>query len=102
MGEQMKEEAEYRRLASLAKEAWLRALLALAYTYGFRKAELLGMRCSQVDLLNSTVSLYSGETKNGEPRIVYLTDECRLLVTELRKGKQPDDYLLARERRSRA
>src|SRR5262249_48864239 len=91
------EEAEYRRLASLAKEPWLRALLALAYTYGFRKAELLGMKCSQVDLLNNTVSLYSGETKNGEPRIVYLTDECRLLVTELRKGKQPDDFLMTRE-----
>jgi integrase len=91
------EETEYRRLASLAKEPWLRALLALAYTYGFRKAELLEMKCSQVDLLNNTVSLYSGETKNGEARIVYLTEECRLLVTELRKGKQPDDFLVTRE-----
>src|SRR2546430_2368221 len=57
------EEADYRRLAGLAKEPWLRALLALGYSYGFRKAELLGMRCSQVDLLNNTISLYSGETK---------------------------------------
>ena len=46
------------------------------------------MHCSQVDLLNNTVCLYSGETKNGEPRKVYLTEECRLLVTELRKSKQ--------------
>ena len=91
------EEAEYRRLLSLAKERWLRALLALAYTYGFRKAELLEMKCSQVDLLHNTVSLYSGETKNGEPRLVYLTDECRLLVTELRKSKQPEDFVLTRE-----
>lgn len=80
----------------LAGEPWLRALLALAYTYGFRKSELLGMRCSQVDLLNDTVCLYSGETKNDEGRIVALTDECHLLVTELRKGKQPKDYLLTR------
>jgi integrase len=91
------EETEYRRLVGLAKEPWLRALLALAYTYGFRKAELLEMKCSQVDLLNNTVCLYSGETKNDEGRIVYLTDECRLLVTELRKGKQPDDFLFLRE-----
>lgn len=84
-------------MAGLAKEPWLRALLALAHTYGFRKAELLEMKCSQVDLLNNTVSLYSGETKNGEPRIVYLTEECRLLVTELRKGKQPEDFLVTRE-----
>ncbi len=90
------EEPEYRKLAELAKEPWLRTLLALAYTYGFRKAELLGMRCSQVDLLDDTICLYSGETKNGEGRIVALTEECRLLVTELRKGKQPEDYLLTR------
>lgn len=91
------EEAQYRRLAELVKEPWLRAMLALAYTYGFRKAELLEMKCSQVDLLNNTVSLYSGETKNGEPRTVYLTEECRLLVTELRKSKQPEDFLLTRK-----
>jgi len=91
------EEPQYRRLVDLAKEPWLRALLALAYTYGFRKAELLGMRCSQLDLLNDTVCLYSGETKNNEPRIVALTEECRALVTELRKGKQPGDYLLTRK-----
>ena len=54
------------------------------------------MKCSQVDLLNNTVSLYSGETKNGEGRIVALTEECRLLVTELRKGKQPEDFLFTR------
>ena len=29
--------------------------------------------------------------------IVYLTEECRLLVTELRKGKQPGDFLFTRE-----
>lgn len=91
------EEPEYRKLAEKAKEPWLRALLALAYTYGFRKGELLEMRCSQVDLLNNTVCLYSGETKNKEGRTVALTEECRVLVTEMRKGKQPDDYLLTRE-----
>ena len=48
------------------------------------------------NLLNNTISLCSGETKNGEPRIVYLTEECRMLVTELRKGKQPEDFLLTR------
>jgi integrase len=92
------EEAQYRKLAGLAAgQLWLRALLALAYTYGFRKAELLGMRCLQVDLLNDTICLYSGETKNGEGRIVALTKECRELVTELRRGKQPEDFLFTRE-----
>jgi len=54
------------------------------------------MRCEHVDLLNNTVTLYSGETKNREGRTVALTEECRLLVTELRKGKQPEDFLFAR------
>jgi len=47
--------------------------------------------------INNTVSLYSGETENGEPRTVYLTEECRLLVTELRKSKQPENFLLTRD-----
>jgi len=55
------------------------------------------MRCEQVDLLSNTVPLYSGETKNGEPLIVVLTEECRQLVTELGKGKQPEDSLFTRE-----
>jgi Phage integrase family len=75
------EEPQYRKLAELAAgQLWLRGLLALAYTYGFRQAELLEMRCGQVDLLNDTIILYSGETKKGEGRTVALTRECRELV----------------------
>ena len=75
------EQAQYRILADKAVgQLWLRGLLALAYTYGFRRGELLGnpkkgteaMRCKQVDLLNGTVTLYSGETKSGEGRTVRL------------------------------
>lgn len=92
------EEAEYRKLMEgTSGQLWLRGLLALGYNFGFRKMELLEMRCNQVDLLNNTVSLYSGETKNGEPRIVVLTEECRQIVTELRRGKQPQDYLFTRK-----
>jgi integrase len=91
------EEPEYRKLADAAAgQLWLRALLALGYTYGFRKAELLKMRCEQVDLLNNTISLYSGETKNGEGRTVVLTEDCKRLVTELRRGKQPEGHLFTR------
>jgi hypothetical protein len=46
--------------------------------------------------LNNTVTLYSGEIKNGEGRTVALTEECKLLVTELRKGKQLEDFLFTR------
>ena len=91
------EEHEYRKLAEAAAgQLWLRTLLALGYSFGFRKGELLQMRCRQVDLLNNTICLYSGETKNGESRKLPLTEECRSLVTELRRGKQPDDFLFMR------
>lgn len=90
------EEPQYRKLAEHASELWLRGLLALAYNYGFRKSNLLEMRCSQVDLRNNTVCLYAGETKNEEPLIVGLTTECRELLTELKRDKQPEDYLLTR------
>ena len=100
------EETQYRKLVDAAAgQLWLRGLLALGYTYGFRRGELLGnpkkgteaMRCAQVDLINNTVTLYSGETKNGDGRTVALTEECRQIVTELRKGKQPDDFLFTRK-----
>jgi integrase len=99
------EDLQYRKLAGAAAgRLWLRGLLALGYTYGFRRAELVGkfgkgqwkqepMRCRQVDLLNRTVELYSGTTKNGERRKVALTDECLQLLTKLRRGKQPEDFL---------
>lgn len=44
------EEAQYRKLVLHAPELWLRAMLAVAYTFGFRKSELLEMRVNQVDL----------------------------------------------------
>lgn len=90
-------EEQYRTLAEKAAgQLWLRAMLALGYTYGFRKAELLNMKMGQVDLLARTIRLNPGETKNGEGRTVTLTDACYLLVVELARKKQPDDSLLTR------
>jgi integrase len=100
------EESKFRKLMDAAAgQVWLQGLMALGYTYGLRKGELLGnrekgtqpMRCEQVDLLNNTIILYSGETKNDEPRTVMLTEECRMLVGELRRGKQPEDFLFTRK-----
>jgi integrase len=35
---------QYAALQARAKYVWLRALLAVAYNFGFRKGELLGLR----------------------------------------------------------
>lgn len=74
------EEPQYRKLKEVATklwpaELWLRGLLAWAYTYGFTERENCSetekqdsLQCArkQVDLLDNTVTLYSGETKNDE------------------------------------
>lgn len=49
------EESDYANLAKNARVLWRRALLATAYSFGFRKGELLNLRVKQVDLLNRTI-----------------------------------------------
>lgn len=48
------DEGQYRALTErVMDQSWLRTMLALGYTYGFRKAELLNVRVGQVDLFTS-------------------------------------------------
>ena len=39
---------QYEKLQAVCKHSWLQALLAVAYNFGFRKSELLGLRVSQL------------------------------------------------------
>jgi len=86
------ERAQYDALCKQTTGAlWLRTLLALGYTYGIRKGELLSLRCSQVDLADRVLRLH--ETKSGKPRHGVLTEECFTLVQACIMGKAADDYL---------
>ena len=93
------EDAAHVRLArECSKEGlWLRALLTVAYSFGFRSGELLSMRVRQVDLLSRTIRLEVGSTKNDEGRITPMTDEVFKLLTACVVGKQPDDFVFTRE-----
>jgi integrase len=71
-------------------------MLALSYTFGFRKAELLGMRLRQVHLLNYTVTLDPGTTKNSDGRIVKLTSETFELLKQCMLSKTPEDFVVSR------
>jgi len=51
------EDNDYQKLAGASPDLWLRALLEVARTYGWRKRELLNMRVSQVDLKAGTLRL---------------------------------------------
>ena len=75
---------------------WFRALLTTAYTFAFRKGELLNLKVRQVDLTAREINLEAGTTKNGEPRVAPLTDEAATLLTALVFGKQKNDYVFVR------
>jgi integrase len=67
------EDANYRKLVE-GSELWFRALVECGRTYGWRVSELLNMRFKQVDLLQRTIRLEPGTTKNTEGREVVMTD----------------------------
>jgi hypothetical protein len=68
---------QYDLLQANCKHAWLKALLAVSFTYGFRRAELVGrpqrkqspMLVSQIDLANRPINLEPGKTKSGHGRV---------------------------------
>ena len=90
---------QYDALQAHARYPWLRALLAVAYTFGFRRAELVGrvqrkqhpMRVNQIDLQNRTIHLLPGETKNSEGRVVKMTDEVYDYLRACVEGKGPEE-----------
>ncbi len=91
-------DADYHALARETKKrgTWLRALFELAYTYGWRKSELTGLRVHQVDLVEGTILLNPGETKNDRGRVVEMTQGVRELLTECLAGKTSDDLVFTR------
>jgi integrase len=90
------EDRQYDILTAGAGELWLRAILAVAYTFGFRRGELLKLRVRQVDLLAGTIHLDPGSTKNDEGRAVKMTHEVWELLAQCVRDKAPDDYVFTR------
>lgn len=75
---------------------WLRALLAVAYNYGWRRGELENLRVRQLDFAARTIDLEPGTTKNDEARIVVMTREVFQFLRTCIKGKGPDDKVFTR------
>ncbi|MGA8409092.1 MAG: site-specific integrase [Candidatus Acidiferrales bacterium] len=96
---------QYDALQEHARYPWLKALLAMAYTFGFRRAELVGrvqrnqrpMRVKQIDLKNRTIHLLTGETKNNEGRVVKMTNEVYDYLKVCVEEKGPDDAVFTWE-----
>ncbi len=92
------EDTNYARLAAACGKVglWLRAMLEVGYTYGWRVSELLNMKVRQVDLLGRTIRLEPGTTKNDDGREVEMTPAVATLLTPLCVGKSPDKFVFTR------
>jgi integrase len=82
---------QYEKLQDNAKHVWLRGFLAVAFNFGFRKSELLGLRVKQVNLKDRTIQLLPGTTKNDKGRTVRMTEDVYQRLSPCVKEKQPED-----------
>lgn len=92
------DEVVFRRMAAeAAKEGiWLQALLETAFTYGWRKGEMLGLCVGQLDLgLKPTMRLY--DSKNGEGRVVPLLGNVLPLLKALCQEKKQNQHVFTRD-----
>lgn len=89
---------EYTKLKDACRKEgiWLRTMLELAATFGWRRGSLLRMRVSNVDMLAGTVREEGSTTKSGEGNEVKMTPDLRMLLQACIVGKQPEDYLFTR------
>ena len=90
-------DAQYTKLSQACDSLWLRTMLALGYTYGWRAGELVRLHVAQVDVATRTVRLEPGTTKNRDGRTIRLTGECLELMKVCTAGKEPGDALLTYE-----
>jgi integrase len=83
---------QYESLQKNCGHQWLRAMMAVAFTFGFRKGELLRLRVKQVNLKERTIALLPGETKNDKGRTVVMTDDVHALLQGCVRDKQADEF----------
>ena len=73
------EHGEYLALRK-ALPPYLKPVVSMAYATGMRKEEILGLQWEQVDLMEGKITLRSEDTKNKEPRVIYLGGELLEVV----------------------
>jgi integrase len=84
------------RIICAAEGLWLRAMLELAATFGWRKSSLLSMRVQDVDLAAGTLRQQGSTTKGREGNEVKMTPALRTLITACVSDKYPDHFLFTR------
>jgi len=88
---------QFAELVAHCPELWLRTLLETGYNYGWRVSELLNLRVGQVDLVDHTIRLNPGTTKNLEGREASIESSTLLqLLRQCVEGKRPEDHVFTR------
>ena len=82
------EKADFEAL-SAALPDYARLPLALGFFTGMRKSEVLNLKWEQVDFLHSTITLYAGETKNDDARVLPITPQLEPMLRERFIKRQP-------------
>ncbi|MGD1214323.1 MAG: site-specific integrase [Terriglobales bacterium] len=91
------EDADFEKLTASCSEMWLRLFLEIAYSFGWRRSEILNLRVGQVSFAARTIRLDPGTTKNDEGREVTMTARIYVLAGQAAAGKSKDDFLLTRD-----
>jgi integrase len=97
------EHGEYLALKE-ALPPYLKPIITMAYHTGMRQAEILGLRWSQVDLIEGKIILRAQDTKNRESRVLFMEGELLEAIRFQRtlsdsKGKSPWVFFNGKEER---
>lgn len=71
---------------------WMRAAVELAFAFGWRRGEIVGLKVGDVDLFDGSVRLQT--SKNGEAREAPITATLRPFLEPLVIGRPPEEKLL--------
>jgi integrase len=90
------EDGQFKALTAHCSEAWLRLFLEIAYTFAWRRSEILNLRVANVSMPERTIRLDVGTTKNNAGREVTMTTNIAAMIELAIAGKGPGDYLITR------
>jgi len=86
---------EHEQYLALKQElpSYFKPVVTMAYYTGMRKGEILGLLWSAVDLAQGKITLNAQDTKNKEPRVIYMGGELLDTIYQqrvVRDGRFPD------------
>lgn len=74
---------------------WLAGLFETAYAFSWRVEELITLRVGQLDLLGKIIDL--GETKNGDQRMLPMTEHLFQVLVRCASGKKTNDFVFTHD-----